>query len=122
MKRMYVAAGIALLATTSCNPLAARSNNAVTATVPAPPPATVYVTPTPEPTVPAFVYVPDLARRRVDVAVFLLNDQGLGHTFVGGGHDLSYVDNWQDCASIPRAGTRVGSGTRVALMIRILGC
>lgn len=122
MKRMYVAAGIALLATTSCNPLAARSNVTAQQAAPAPPSATVYVTPTPEATVPAFVQVPDLAHRPLDVAEYLLDSQGLGHAVVGPDQADYDANQLRVCSTLPRAGTTVRSGTRVALVVRFPDC
>lgn len=123
MKIAYVAAGVALAGCAACYPLSARPS-----AQPAPvAPATVYVTPAAAPTtappVSAFVQVPDLAFRRLDVAEFLLDGQGLGHSVIGGGGPgVLAPSNWQVCSSLPRAGTTVRSGTRVALIVEKYEC
>jgi hypothetical protein len=127
MRIGYAVTGIALLATSSCRLSSAPEGNAPAAPAaaqvgtPIAPTATVYVTPSAAQTLPTLVQVPDLAHRRVDVATFLLSGQGLGHSLVGGADAYSVAD-WEVCASIPRAGTTVPSGTRVALVITPIAC
>jgi hypothetical protein len=134
MRIGYAAVGIAVLATAACNPLGTRSTSApamppatapatAPTVVPTAPPATVYVTPSETPTLPEFVRVPDLAFRRLDVAEYVLSSTGLGHSVIG------MDDNGRDgpsdymvCSMLPRAGTRVRSDTRVALVVQWVVC
>lgn len=71
---------------------------------------------------PAFVRVPDLAHKAADVAEYLLSTQGLGHTLIGPNVDDFDPNQLRVCSTLPHAGTRVRSGTRVGLVVRWMGC
>lgn len=124
MRIAYVVAGTSLLAATGCQLTSSPTSAAPPVTVPAAaPPATVYVTPTEaDPTFPAFVTVPDMAHRRLDVAEYMLSSVGLGHTVVGDSDAADHPDEWVVCASQPRADTHVHSGTRIALIVEETVC
>lgn len=123
MRIGYTAIGIAVLASAGCHlrPSPA-SAPPVTVTVTAAPSVAAEATPTSEPTIAEFVQMPDLAHRPLDVAEYLLEIRGLGHSIVGPDQYDYDATQLRVCSTLPRAGTTVRSGTRIALVVRWMNC